>query len=120
MFIPLDSDINAQVAGSNHPVAHSNGKYRYNEAASLTSMIADIFAPDENAADSMINLEAGQELNFSGRTVLIQGVAKSSALPETVATVDGQTAHMTLPIACGVLTRVESTDPVVVGNGGKE
>ena len=119
VFIPLDSDINAQVAGSNYPVALSNGKYRYNEAASLTSMIADIFAPDENTEDSMVNLEVGEELNFSGRTVLIQGIDKSSVLPETVATRNGQTAHATMPIACGVLSRVESTDPVVVGNGGK-
>ena len=83
VFIPLDSDINSQAAGSNYPVALMNGKYRYNESASLTSMMADIFALDENAADSMVNLEAGQDLNFSGRTVLIQGVVKSSALPET-------------------------------------
>jgi hypothetical protein len=120
VFIPLDSDINAQASGANYPVAHLNGKYHYNEAASLTSMIADIFAPDENAEDSIVNLEPGQELNFSGRTVLIQGVAKTNTLPETVATRDGQIVHTSLPIACGVLSRVENTDPVIVGNGGKE
>lgn len=120
VFIPLDSDLNSQTAGANFPISRTSGKYNYNESASLTSMIADIFAPDENADDAMVNLEAGQELNFSGRTVLIQGVAKTTELPVTLATRDGHTVHAALPIACGVLARVENTDPVVVGNGGKE
>jgi hypothetical protein len=120
IFIPLDSDLNSHTGGSNYPVARSSGKYFYNESASLSSMIADIFAPSEGADSAIATLAAGEDLNFSGRTVMIQGVAMTNTLPETVATRDGLTTQATLPIACGVLTRIPNTDPIIVGNGGKE
>lgn len=119
ILIPLDSDINSQLSGGNYPVARSNGKYYYQEAASLTNMIADLYSPHENIDESYFKLEAGQELNLSGRVVIIHGIAESVNLPDTVAGIDNKSPQSLIPIACGVLTRVISTDPITDTDGGK-
>ncbi len=118
-FMPLDSNLNSQSEGANFPISRTSGKYHYSEAASLNSFMTDLFSPDENLLDAVVKFEAGQDLNLSGRTVMIHGVSAATQLPETVATQNAENAYATLPIACGILRRVENSDPVVIGDGGK-
>ncbi len=118
-FMPLDSNLNSQSEGANFPVSRTTGEYHYSETASLNLFMTDLFSPDENLLDAVVKFEAGQDLNLSGRTIMIHGVSDATQLPETVATQNVENAQATLPIACGILRRVENSDPVVIGDGGK-
>jgi hypothetical protein len=107
ILIPLDGDLSSQDAGAaGFPNANSSGNYPYNETTSLTSMLADLRAPDPDPTDATIKLEGGELLNLAGRHIVIHGVLPSSNLPDTVASIGNIPSHVTLPIACGVITRV--------------
>lgn len=108
--IPLDSNINSQQAGINEypkgdPVT---GKYFYETTASFERMFADLKIADENPTDNIIKLEPQDGLTFPGRIVLIQGLSESVFLPTTAAATPGESAHKTIPVACGVLWKVEA------------
>jgi len=48
----------------------------------------------------------GQPLNLAGRHVVLHGVDASTPLPSTVASLPGLPAYLTLPVACGEISRV--------------
>lgn len=107
ILIPLDADLASQNGGSaNYPSASATGNYTYDEATSLTSMLADLRAPDPDLTDATVKLEAGELLNLAGRHIVVHGVSPLSNLPDTVASIGNIPSHVTLPIACGVITRV--------------
>ena len=103
-LIPLDSDLVSQSAGGTYP---RGAAYNYSETTSLQAMLADLRLPDTDPADSMVKLGADEELNLEGKVLIVHGVPDSVTLPETVVGVDSLTANQTLPIACGVITRVQ-------------
>ncbi len=92
VFIPLDSDLNSAELGAGvYPIGSG---FTYTEKASLQELEADA------------RERTGQNLNLAGRVVLIHGVASETALPETVATVENQPRSVTIPVACGILKRL--------------
>ncbi len=105
-LVPLDSDLRSQDAGGNYP---SGATYAYSESTSYLAMIADLLLPDSDTADTSVKLPLGEELNLEGRVVEIHGVPSSTTLPSTVQGVDGASPQQVLPIACGVITRVDGT-----------
>lgn len=108
VLIPLDDDLSGQDAGN---TSHPFGNYNYSESTSWALMLADLRLPDTNTEDNVVKLGATDELSLEGRVVEVHGVPDSTTLPATVASGGGETAHRTLPIACGVLTKVEVTTP---------
>lgn len=108
--IPLDGDLDSQRAGADQlPVGDAvTGKYSYDATGSFARMFADLKLPDEDATDNMIKLGAEDGLTFPGRIVLLTGVPEGLFLPPTVATVEGQSVHSSLPLACGVLWKVDA------------
>jgi hypothetical protein len=115
VLIPLNGDLSSQSAGSQY---WPFGNYNYDRSTSYDLMLADLRAPDENPDDSVVKLGPEENLNLEGRVVEIHGVAQNANLPETVASKDGMPAHRTLPIACGVLTRVEAEPLPGTGSAG--
>lgn len=112
ILVPLDGDISAQAAQrEDYPIPTSVGKagfgYLYQETASLSRLLADLRAPDENPDDAVVKLENGEELDLDGRHIVIHGVPDSVNLPDSVATLGTEPREETLPIACGKIVRVE-------------
>ncbi len=107
IIIPLDNDLRAQTAGGDFP---SGATYSYSESTSFLAMLADLKLPDDDATDSMIKLGLSDELDLEGKVVEIHGVPSSVTLPATVQSIDGKDPHETLPIACGVITRVQTEE----------
>ena len=107
ILIPLDGDLETQEGGTaSNPSANATGTYRYTERASLTRMLADLRAPDTDTTDAVIKLEPGQPLNLASRHVVVHGIPATPPLPATVGTIHDAPSNATLPIACGLITRV--------------
>ncbi len=92
-FIPLDGDLTSAALGAGvYPVGRG---FTYVERASLQDLEADARA------------RTGQNLNLAGRVILVHGVSAETPLPETVATLDASPRQATVPVACGILKRLE-------------
>jgi hypothetical protein len=105
ILVPLDSDLSTQAAGT-FPSANAAGNLNYHASTSLSAMLADLHAPDPNTSDAVVKLAPGEDLNLAMRHIVIHGVAASTALPSTVASLGTAPATATLPVACGPIVRV--------------
>lgn len=106
ILIPLDSDIAEQLDGMDYgPISNNNGSYVYRRSSTLSRIMADLRAIDPDPRDLIVKLPVGEEINLSGRVVMIHGVKPSEKLPESVGTYGYMPGEQTLPIACGVLIR---------------
>ena len=109
--IPLDGNLDSQMAGlETFPVGDvATGRYMYQMTASFERMFADLKGVDENLTDSIVKIAEQDGITLPGRIVMIQGLAESVDLSlYRVAAVEGETAHSSSPIACGVLWKVEA------------
>ena len=93
VFIPLDGDLStAEVGAGIYP---SGSGFTYNETTELALLEQDT------------KERTGQNLNLGGRVVMIHGVATGTKMPTTVAVKEGMSQQASIPIACGVIQRVE-------------
>ena len=79
-----------------YPVADDNGSYYY-----------EIEIPLDDIKTAFAEAFGGSELKLDSRVIYIHGVPSDTNLPETVASLGDIPAHVTLPIACGKIERVE-------------
>ena len=107
ILIPFDGNLNSQDEGSLlFPSSDDIGAYQYLRSASLAKLLEDLKLPDPDTTDSIAKLAAGEELNLAGRVLVIHGVSADTVLPDTVGTIQGAPNTLTLPIACGIISRV--------------
>lgn len=121
ILIPLDNDLNTQDGGLNiYPQSGANGSYNYSEQASLSTMLQDLTAADNNPNDEVVKLAPGSVLNIDGATLELQGIPNTVNLPSSVAGLPGQTPHESFPVACGILRPVTGggTSGGSTGGGG--
>jgi len=90
-LVPFHHDpLSLEIAAEIYPSADSLGYLSYQATISM---------------DSLENRMAGKygitPLVFENRVVFMHGVDSATALPETVQSLEGVPAHLTLPIACG-------------------
>lgn len=104
VLIPLDGNLNSQTEGA---MIYPNGNYTYFQKASLADMMNDLTQADLDRNDHVAKLSAGEGLNLEGRVIVVMGVAANRTLPATVSTINGQTPQASIPIACGVIQRME-------------
>lgn len=90
--LPAEMDIPTDT----YPVADDNGSYHYEIEVSL-----------DDLESAFANAFGGSELNLDSRVIYIHGVPSDTNLPETVASLGDIPAHVTLPIACGKIEKVE-------------
>ena len=109
IIIPLDSNVDSQLGGvNNYPMSDTmSGSYFYQATGSFDRMFADLKTPDQNEADNIVKLGPNDGLTFPGRIILLQGANEKVFFPPTVATAEGEKVHKSIPIACGVLWKVE-------------
>lgn len=107
ILIPLDSNLKVRKSG-NFPVGTN---YNYSQSTSLMAMVADMRLPVEDPNSSYVALGENEELRLSNRVVMIHGTPTSVTLPATAQGMDGMTANRSLPIACGVITKVPDETP---------
>lgn len=95
-MVPFDDKPAAMdVAHGAYPKTDAHGNYKYRKVVSLKALTA-AFA---KAFD-------GQKLDLDKRVVLIHGVPADTKLAATVQSLGPIPAHVTLPIACGKIERL--------------
>ena len=113
ILIPLDSNLSEQLTGIEYgPIANSSGSFSYRRSASLTDLLADLRAPDPDPVDVIEKLPLGDQLNLSGKVIIVHGIRGTSGLDQTVSTMMDLSPEQSLPVACGKLVRIsnEETD----------
>lgn len=96
VFISLDSDLQSEAMGEDkYPLG---GGYTYVESTRLEQIETDT------------KQRTSQNLNLSGRVVLIHGVANATKLPSTVRVKEGFGPQASVPIVCGILKRVNEQE----------
>lgn len=119
ILIPLDGNLDSQSAGAGgYPTSNNLGVFSYNGSGRLDRMIADLRLPDPDITDAVAKLNVGENLNLAGRHIVIHGVPSNTNLPDTVASIGNMPSEATLPIACGVITRVTTGDDNGNTSGG--
>lgn len=87
-LMPLDGDLNSRVAGEGmYPQGRA---MTYNRSASLTK----------------VNEDLRLNIGFEGRVVLVHGTSSNPAFPTSIASYQGEPAHISLPVVCGVLKKI--------------
>jgi hypothetical protein len=90
----IDDPVSMDVAHGTYPKASAGGALHYRETVSL-SALQEAFG---KAFD-------GQKLDLDKRVVFLHGVPADTKLPASVASLGPIPAQVTLPIACGKITR---------------
>lgn len=110
VLIPLDGDLNAQHLDlGTYPYADQFGSYIYSEVASYEKLFSDLKEKDINPEDYLIKLEETVDLKVTGKVVVIEGISLDANLPESVQSISQNDRHHTLPVACGVVRKVNSS-----------
>lgn len=106
ILIPLDSDLSEQFDGIEYgPIANNAGNYIYRRGTTLSRVLAGLRSVDPDPRDLIIKLKPEEELNLSGRVVMVHGIKHTQPLPKEISGYGPFTAEQSLPIACGVLER---------------
>lgn len=109
ILFPLDADISAQERGSSiWPAGDIYGYYHWERATNFERFISDLREPDLNAENEYAKLGEGGALNLDGRVVLIHGAEEIANLPDSVGTRGRLRNFQTIPIACGVIRKVDN------------
>lgn len=117
LIIPLDANMNTQSAGRNfYPLADLSGYYHYERISSFRRFFSDLKEPDLDTEDHIAKLLPTDKFTVEGKVVMVQGISEETLLPETVVGLARKRAFQTLPITCGIITKV-STLPGIPYDG---
>jgi hypothetical protein len=109
ILLPLDDDLSSQRIGLGiFPVTDVYGSYFWSRATSFEKMMTDLREEDINLTDDYVKLPASMALSPIGKVVIIRGVPKSYELPATVLGRGRQGPHEGLPIACGIIKKLQN------------
>lgn len=107
IIVPLDEDLNSQrMGGGTFPLADEYGYYFYSQIANFEKLLADLRDEDINPQDDYVKLASEENFHLVGNVVIITGVPKDTALPETVMGRGRLTNFQALPVACGVIQKL--------------
>lgn len=96
-MVPFHDDpASMAIIADSYPTADSNGAYTYTQNVSLQEL-------EEAFGEEF----PGQQLDLDRRVIFLHGVPEGTDLPATVQSLGDVPAHITLPIACGEIRRVE-------------
>lgn len=91
IFVPLDADLADLSFQTSFPnPSNKAGAITYKESVSVSEL--------ESAT--------GEALNLEGRHLVLHGVSPDADLPESVQSLGGLPANLTLPVACGEVVKV--------------
>ena len=120
IIIPLDGDLNSQrMGGGIFPVADEFGGYIYSQVASYQKFMEDLREIDINLDDQIVTLAEGEEFDFENKVIVIQGVSVNADLPDTVVSNNQFANYQSLPVACGIFSRVHQV-PGRSDNGNRD
>ena len=87
--MPLDGDLNSKAAGAD--IYPRGIGMTYSQTASLANIKADL----------------GAGIGLERKVVLVHGTSANSSFPTSIASFQAEASHISLPVVCGVLKKVE-------------
>ena len=94
--VPFNADpIAMDIPTHTYPRARVDGTYDYEKTVSLSAL--------QRAFGSKF----GGEMDLTRRVVQVHGIPAGAVLPPTVASLGTIPAQITIPLACGAITRIE-------------
>lgn len=105
ILMPLDGDINAQMAGAE--IYPTGTGMTYSRSAALSDINADLWKADEDPSDIMMKLPSGKGIGFEDRVILIHGTSSQRSFPTSLASFNNEPSHLSLPVVCGVLKKID-------------
>lgn len=100
-MVPFNADpVAMDIPASTYPKADAHGDYTYQTTVSMKALEA-----------AFAKKFPGQRLGLDRRVVFVHGAPDDANLPATVASLDDIPAHVTLPIACGVIEKAGAATP---------
>jgi hypothetical protein len=114
MLIPLDDDLSSQWMGLGiYPVTDDYGFYFWSRNVSFEKMMKDLRDDDINPTDEIAKIGANKTFQASGKVVIIRGIPTTEILPDSVVGRGRQSPHEAMPVACGVITKINSAPGVI-------
>lgn len=114
ILIPLDDDLNSQHIGlGTFPTTDEYGYYFWSRTVEFAKLLADLKEDDINEVDDYVKLNNNKKLNLTNMVVVIKGVPETTLLPPSVAGRGRNTPHQSLPIACGIIRKLNVTPGVI-------
>jgi hypothetical protein len=104
VMLPLDNDLNSQQSGAE--VYPRGPSMTYKRAASVNAINQDLWRADEVGSDDITKLPSGVRMGLEKRVVLVHGTAANSTF-DGLASYRGEAPHLSLPVVCGVLTKIQ-------------
>jgi hypothetical protein len=96
-MVPLHNDpVSLEIPRDTYPKASANGTLQYRKTVSLSAL-----------QEAFAKAFAGQRLDLDRRVLMMHGVPLAAKLPASVASLGTIPAQVTLPIACGKITRLK-------------
>ena len=92
----IDDPVSMDVAHGTYPTASAGGALHYRKTVSLSAL-----------QEAFAKAFEGQKLDLDKRVVFLHGVPSDTRLAASVASLGPIPAQVTLPIACGRITRVK-------------
>ncbi len=105
VLIPLDADLSGQLKG--YGTNPSGSAYEYSKKAYLDILLTDLKDTDEATIEPIVKLPDHVGLELEGRVIMVHGARDSVKLPDSIRSWPNHTKHQSLPIACGVIQKVE-------------
>ncbi|HXH30636.1 MAG TPA: hypothetical protein VNJ01_07470 [Bacteriovoracaceae bacterium] len=122
IIVPVDSDVSTQIAGRTIHAASPDlsGSYWNEQEVDFQTFFDDLKDEDLYPNDNIQKLAADEPFTFENKVVVVQGVGKDTAVPETIGSTDRYAAYDTLPIACGIIKKADelpgtSDDGIIPG-----
>jgi len=110
IITPIDDDISTQWMGlGTYPITDEFGSYYWAKATSFKKLLQDLYENDINLDDDLMKLPQGNPLSLEGNVVLILGAHPDEEIPYTVSGRKHLSRHQSLPVACGVLKKIDSS-----------
>ena len=91
-----DDPVSMDIPRDTYPKASAKGTLQYRKTVSLSAL-----------QDAFAKAFAGQKLDLDRRVLMMHGVPSATKLPASVASLGTIPAQVTLPIACGKITRLK-------------
>lgn len=98
----LDDNLTAYAANT-FPTADADGDVEYDADVSFDAFVTALRGTDMDESDPFVRLGADEALDLESRTYVIHGVSMDTELPETVQSIGGLPAQVTLPVGCAEL-----------------
>jgi hypothetical protein len=96
-MVPLHDDpVSMEIPRDTYPKASAKGTLQYRKTVSLNAL-----------QEAFAKAFAGQKLDLDRRVLVMHGVPLATNLPASVASLGTIPAQVTLPIACGKITRLK-------------